>query len=129
MVDRFAQVPAPTSELVIEHLSGAVRRVSADTTAFHHRHAAYNVLIAGSWLNPADDATNIRWVRETWDALRPFSAGGVYVNYLGQAAEEETERVQEAYGVTTYARLRALKQQYDPTNLFRFNQNINPQSG
>jgi FAD/FMN-containing dehydrogenase len=126
MIDYFAQMPAPTSALVIEHIGGAVSRVGEDATAFTHRQAPYNLLIVGIWPNLADNDTNIRWVRQTWDAMQPFSSGAVYVNYLGQAADEGAERIKEAYGVAKYERLLALKKQYDPTNLFRLNQNINP---
>jgi FAD/FMN-containing dehydrogenase len=126
MVDRFMQMPAPTSALVIEHIGGAVSRVGEDATAFTHRHAPYNLLIVGIWPNPADNHTNIRWVRQTWDAMQPFSSGAVYVNYLGQTADEGAERIKEAYGVTKYERLLTLKKKYDPMNLFRLNQNINP---
>lgn len=126
MVDGFAQMPAPTSALVIEHISGAVSRVGEDATAFTHRQAPYNLLIVGIWPDLADNDTNIHWVRQTWDAMQPFSSGAVYVNYLGQAADEGAERIKEAYGVAKYERLLTLKKQYDPTNLFRLNQNINP---
>jgi FAD/FMN-containing dehydrogenase len=126
MVDSFAQMPAPTSALVIEHISGAVSRVGEDATAFTHRQAPYNLVIVGIWPDLADNDTNIRWVRQIWDAMQPFSSGAVYVNFLGQAADEGAERIKEAYGVAKYERLLALKKQYDPTNLFRLNQNINP---
>jgi len=68
----------------------------------------------------------VKWVRDLWGAMQPFSSGGVYVNYLGQEADEGVERVKSAYGPQKYARLVALKQKYDPTNLFRLNQNIRP---
>jgi FAD/FMN-containing dehydrogenase len=100
--------------------------VDEDATAFTHRQAPYNLVIVGIWPDLADNATNIRWVRQTWDAMQPFSAGAVYVNFLGRAADEGAERIKEAYGVAKYERLLALKKQYDPTNLFRLNQNINP---
>lgn len=58
--------------------------------------------------------------------MQPFSSDGVYVNYLGQEADEGAERVKAAYGPQTYAQLVALKNKYDPTNLFRLNQNIKP---
>jgi Berberine and berberine like len=58
--------------------------------------------------------------------MRPYSSDGVYVNYLGQEADEGAERVKSAYGPEKYARLVALKEKYDPTNLFRLNQNIRP---
>ncbi|SRR5712691_3760093 len=87
---------------------------------------------SATWLKYAADvlplwvADMIRWVRQTWDAMQPFSLGAVYVNYLGQAADEGTERIKEAYSVVKYEWLLALKKQYDPTNLFRLNQNIDP---
>jgi FAD/FMN-containing dehydrogenase len=126
IVDGFKRAPAPTSAVAIEYIGGAVSRVRDDATAFNHRHSPYNLLIIGIWPNAADNAANIRWVREFWDAAQPFSSGGVYVNYLGQTADEGAERIKEAYGVAKYERLLALKKQYDPTNLFRLNQNINP---
>ena len=66
------------------------------------------------------------WTRSVWQAMEPFSAGGVYVNYLGTAADEGTDRVKAAYGAAKYDRLAALKKKYDPENLFRLNQNIRP---
>ena len=126
MTERFALTPAPTSFLVLEHMSGAVCRVAEDATAFGHRDAAYNLLVLGIWPEPADNAANIQWVRETWEAMQPFATKRVYVNYLGQVDDEGSERIKEAYGVTQYERLLALKKKYDPTNLFRLNQNINP---
>ena len=126
IVEGFKRAPAPTSAVAIEYIGGAVSRVSDDATAFNHRRSPYNLLIVGIWPKPADNAANIRWVREFWDAAQPFSSGGVYVNYLGQTADEGAERIKEAYGVTKYERLLTLKKKYDPTNLFRLNQNINP---
>jgi hypothetical protein len=112
--------------VAIEYIGGAVSRISDDATAFNHRRSPYNLLIVGIWPNPADNEANIRWVRQFFDAAQPFSSGGVYVNYLGQTADEGAERIKEAYGITKYERLLTLKKKYDPTNLFRLNQNINP---
>jgi hypothetical protein len=64
----------------------------------------------------------MRWARELWSAVRPYSTGGVYANNLGDEGED---RVRDAYGAN-YARLAALKTKYDPTNFFRLNQNIKP---
>ena len=69
----------------------------------------------------------IRWAREFWDAMQPHSTGSVYVNYLGREADEGADRVKAAYGPEKYQRLVALKNKYDPTNLFRLNQNIRPE--
>ena len=126
MIKRFAAVPSPTSSMAIEHISGAASRVGDNDTAFNHRKSPYNFLIVGIWPNAADNDAHIRWVRDTWDAMQPFSASAVYVNYLGQTADEGAERIKEAYGVAKYERLLELKKKCDPTNLFRLNQNINP---
>jgi FAD/FMN-containing dehydrogenase len=64
----------------------------------------------------------MRWARDLWEAIRPFSTGGVYANNLG---EEGSERIQAAYGAN-YPRLANIKKKYDPTNFFRLNQNIRP---
>jgi FAD/FMN-containing dehydrogenase len=129
IIDQVAKAPSPHSAVAIEQFSGAVNRVSINDTAFNHRDARYNLLIVGIWTDAAAKADNVRWVRELWDAMAPYSSGGVYVNYLGQEADEGAERVKSAYGVEKYARLVALKQKYDPTNLFRLNQNIKPSVG
>ena len=123
LVDHYRTVPAPHTHVVIEHLGGAVSRVGADETAVDHREALYNFLIVGMWADAAMDAQVIGWVRELWGALQPFSSGGLYVNY---EAEHDMGRVQAAYSPAKYARLVAVKTTYDPTNLFRLNQNIPP---
>jgi FAD/FMN-containing dehydrogenase len=84
------------------------------------------LLILGSWLDPTEDERNIAWVRALWEAMQPFATDAVYVNYLGEARDEGQERIRAAYGPETYDRLAALKQKYDPANLFRMNQNIAP---
>ena len=126
MVDHFAKVPSAHTVVFMEHMGGAVGRVGEEATAFNHRRARYNWGVVGSWTNPTDDKQNIQWVRDLWNAMQPFSSGGVYVNYLGQEADEGPERVKAAYGPTKYERLVALKNKYDPTNVFRLNQNIKP---
>jgi FAD/FMN-containing dehydrogenase len=123
LVDYYATVPAPYTHVVIEHLGGAVSRVGADESAVDHREAPYNFLIVGMWADATEDAKVIGWVRELWGALQPFSSGGLYVNY---EAEHDMDRVKAAYSPGKYARLVALKDKYDPTNLFRLNQNIKP---
>jgi FAD/FMN-containing dehydrogenase len=123
MVDHYATVPAPHTHVVVEHLGGAVSRVGEDEMAVAHRAALYNFLIVGMWADAAQDAQVIGWVRELWGALQPFSSGGLYVNY---EAEHDVGRVHAAYSAAKYARLAAVKATYDPTNLFRLNQNILP---
>jgi FAD/FMN-containing dehydrogenase len=124
IASRFEAITSPLSALVLEHLGGAVSRLDADATAFGHRHAPYNLAIVGRWIDPAERERHVTWTKETSEALRPFGGGAVYVNYLG--LEEGSERVQEAYDSQKLARLSAIKREYDPTNLFRVNQNITP---
>lgn len=126
VVDHFAKTPSPNSVVLIEQLGNAVNRVGQDITAFNHRQARFNLLVLGMWEDVATNDTNIEWVRTLWDAMQPFSSGGVYVNYLGQTSDEGDERVKAAYGPAKYERLVAIKNKYDPTNLFRLNQNIKP---
>jgi FAD/FMN-containing dehydrogenase len=116
--------PSPHSTTDLWHIGGAVARVPEDATAFHGRHAAFLVNPEANWEHPEDDAANIAWVREFLADLRPFSDGSRYLNFAG-LQEEGGEMMRRAYG-PHYARLVELKRRYDPTNLFRLNQNIAP---
>ena len=129
IVDKVSNAPSPNSVVAIEQLGGAVSRVSVNETAFSHRSARYNLLICGMWPDAVAKTANIKWVQDLWTAMEPYSSGSVYVNYLGQAADEGAERIKDAYGPQTYERLVALKKKYDPANLFRLNQNIEPSAG
>ena len=119
--------PSQLSRIVIETPSGAVARIGADATAYPHRHGHYNLIVISGWAEPADDTTNRRWVQTTFEAMQPYSLNQVYVNYLD--ADEDKRRMQSAYGPASYSQLVALKNTYDPTNLFRLNQNITPDVG
>ena len=123
LVEGFSRVSSPLTTVLIEQLGGAVARVGRDETAFGHRDADYNLAIISRWPDPAMADECIAWTRELWSAMQPH-ARGVYVNYLGVGEAED--RVRAAYGADAYRRLSALKQRYDPTNVFRFNQNIKP---
>lgn len=123
MVEHYARVPAPLTHIVVEHLGGAVSRADRSATAYNYRDAQYNFLIVGIWGDAAEDATQIGWVRGLWQALQPFSAGRIYTNY---DSEVDVDQLQASFGAEHYARLVALKNTYDPTNLFRLNQNIKP---
>jgi FAD/FMN-containing dehydrogenase len=121
--DAWGSVPSPLTSIVIEHLGGAVDRVGASETAFSHRGVPYSFTAASLWREASQSDKNIAWTRRLWDALQPAADGAVYSNYLGE--DEGDERVRAAYG-SNYPRLVALKEKYDPTNLFRTNQNIKP---
>ena len=107
----------------LQHLGGQVRRVGEDEMAFSHRDALCVLNIVTKWKDPRESEKHIKWTRDFEAAMRPYSTGGVYVNFLG---EEGEDRVKAAYGPEKYARLVALKNKYDPTNFFRLNQNIKP---
>ncbi|MDQ3226294.1 MAG: FAD-binding oxidoreductase, partial [Chloroflexota bacterium] len=115
--------PSPLSSVLVEHLGGAVARVGKDETAFDHRDAEYNFAVIAVWTDPAEADVNIAWARGVWEAMHPY-ARGVYVNYLGVG--DGVDRVRAAYGPEKYARLAALKREYDPENVFHRNQNIVP---
>lgn len=123
LCERFASVTSPLSALLIEQFGGAVSRVATDDTAFAQRDALFNLAVIARWDDPSTAASHIAWARESSEAMKPFASGGVYVNYLG---DEGADRVRAAYGPAKYDRLVAIKQKYDPTNLFRMNQNIRP---
>jgi FAD/FMN-containing dehydrogenase len=108
----------------VGHLGGAVNRVPVEATAYPHRDVQFVVNVHTRWGDPSDDARCIAWARGLFDALAPHATGGVYVNFM---PEDEAQRVAGAYG-PNYARLARLKARYDPGNLFRMNQNIQPVS-
>jgi FAD/FMN-containing dehydrogenase len=116
------QVPNVYSVVHIYPTDGAVQRVGQQETAYSHREANFVHIIAAVSPDPADMPHGIAWVQNYWHALRPYSSGGSYVNFL---MDEGQDRVQTTYR-ENYARLVTLKNKYDPTNLFRINQNIKP---
>jgi FAD/FMN-containing dehydrogenase len=122
LVEHGRSAPQPWSYTLIFQMGGAVGRVDAGATAFAERTAAFAVNINGVAESPADDAVVKAWTRATFDALEPFSTGGVYVNFVGDEGEA---RVRAAYGAA-YDRLAAIKARYDPDNVFRSNQNVKP---
>ena len=103
-------------------LHSAIARVSGSATAYPHRDASFDCFPIAIWDDAAEDAVNVQWARSLWEALRPYSSGGVYANNLG---DEGDERVKEAYGDND-SRLARVKRRYDPDNFFRMNQNIAP---
>jgi hypothetical protein len=117
-------VTSPKSEIHIHHVGGAVARVPADATAFGDRSAPFllNIIASTFTEDGYDDA--VSWAQDLHGAITPALTGGTYVNFL---SNEGDDRVRAAYG-DKYDRLVALKDKYDPTNVFRLNQNIVPSS-
>ena len=116
------KVPVVNSTMHIYPINGACHRVKADATAFAYRDAQFATVIAGMWPEPADNAKNIKWVKDYYAALQPHSAAGGYVNFM---ADDDQGRVRDNYK-GHYERLAGIKKQYDPSNLFHVNQNIKP---
>jgi FAD/FMN-containing dehydrogenase len=114
------------SELCLVHfypLDGAARRVGGTATAWGARHATWSMVIAAIDGKPQQAEALKRWGRGYWEALHRFNPGGGYVNFL--MGDEGGGQVKASYGAN-YARLAAVKKTYDPGNLFRVNQNIEP---
>ncbi len=121
--EQFARCPSPMSKLILEHFHGAALQPKPTDMAFPHRDPGYSVLIIAQWSDPEDSAVNIAWAKETFTALEPFSRDGAYSNYM--ADDEPLSGVMRAFG-KNFPRLQKLKDLYDPSNLFRNNQNIPP---
>jgi FAD/FMN-containing dehydrogenase len=118
-----ASVTSPFTLVLIQHVHGLASRIAPTEMAVSALRAeSYVISIVSMWEH--DDAhKHIEWTRALWTALQPLATSGVYINYL--AGDEKEERIQASYGIN-YERLVALKHTYDPTNLFRMNQNIKP---
>jgi FAD/FMN-containing dehydrogenase len=122
-ITRFQlRAPSPTNEIHLEQFGGAVTHVADDATAFGSRSAPWVVNVIARWADASSDDAEITWARDLYAALEPFLASGTYVNFLSAG----DGRVREAYGPEKYERLARLKEIWDPTNLFRLNQNIQP---
>jgi FAD/FMN-containing dehydrogenase len=122
IVDHGRDLPSPMSQIVLEHLGGAISRVEPDATAYRHRNAAFSFNVFPRWEDPADDEAHIEWARDVYEAITPYATDGVAVNFLSQ---EGADRVRAAYG-NNYERLVELKNEWDPENLFHVNQNVEP---
>ena len=116
------KIESPVTSLALWQMGGAVARVDDADTAFHGRKAGYTFNINGNTETAAGFDAERQWARDFWKALEPYHTS-VYVNFL---MEEGEERVRQAYGAEKWGRLKSLKRKYDPTNLFRVNQNIRP---
>jgi FAD/FMN-containing dehydrogenase len=122
IVDRLQASQAQMAVTQVRVLGGAMARVPADATAFAHRARRIMVNVAALYARPEEEAQHTAWVKEYAGRLHQGDAAG-YVNFLG---DEGAERIRAAYPGETWGRLRAIKAHYDPTNLFRLNQNIPP---
>ncbi|MGI8775367.1 MAG: FAD-binding oxidoreductase [Actinomycetota bacterium] len=123
LIEYLQTITSPLSDFKFPLLGGAIARVGEDDTAYSHRSAPFVININSRWADPDDSERHIAWTRSLWDAMQPFSDGGVYSNFMDA---DEAGRLEDSFGAAKFERLRALKRKYDPANLFRVNQNIEP---
>lgn len=122
--DLFAESPVPGITLGLLHLGGALNEHDENDGAVGNRNARFALGVNGMWEPEEPEADHFRqWIRDAWKQIRPFSAGGNYINF--QTADEDEERIRKTYGLN-YDRLVRIKEKYDPENLFRVNRNIRP---
>ena len=121
-LEQAANAPTPLSLMHLYPIDGAVHRFGPADTAWNCRDATWSMVIAGIDPNPANADAIKTWARAYWEALRPHTMGGGYVNFM---MEEGDDRIKATYG-ENFERLVAIKNEYDPANLFRVNQNIPP---
>ena len=122
ILDRLERNDAPIRVTQLRVLGGAMARVPVMATAFAHRKSKIMVNVATLYENPADASRHQAWTNETANALKQTDTGA-YVNFLGNEGEA---RIRAAYPGFTWQRLSEIKKKYDPSNLFRLNQNIPP---
>jgi FAD/FMN-containing dehydrogenase len=117
--------PSNGTAVGLWQLGGAMARVAPEDTAYGRRDAPFLVNVDSGWTDPGETQQQVEWTRETHRALSNLSDGGLYLHY---SSGEDLDTVKSAYG-DNFDRLVELKRRYDPTNMFRGNQNIPPDAG
>jgi hypothetical protein len=117
-----AKAPSELSLMHLYPIDGAVHRVGEKDTAWPTRDATWSMVIAGIDPDPANAGAVKAWAKAYWEAIHPFAAQGAYINFM---MEEGEDRIKATYG-ENYNLLVKIKSKYDPSNLFRVNQNIRP---
>jgi len=125
LVDRGLNRAGPMAQIIIEPMGGAISDVDEDDTALGRRDVAWCYHALAMWMEPDQETADahMAWARGLADDIRPHTTTGVYLNFT---SDEGEDRVRSSYGPEKYDRLVALKDRYDPDNLFRLNQNIPP---
>jgi FAD/FMN-containing dehydrogenase len=122
-IQQAAKTPSELSLMHLYPIDGAVHRLGKGDTAWNCRDASWSMVIAGIDPNPKQASAVTQWTKAYWEAVHPFNLKGAYPNFMMD--DEGDARIRASYG-ENYARLAAVKQKYDPSNLFRVNQNIKP---
>jgi len=121
-VEHGSQLPTMQSTMHLYPINGAASKIPKNATAWNYRDSNWASVIVGVDPDPKNRDLITNWARAYWDALHPYSAGGAYINFM---MDEGEDRIKATYG-ENYDRLVAIKNKYDPDNLFRVNQNIKP---
>ena len=121
ILDGFQPDPGRETSIFYQHAGGAIGRVAPDATAFPHRRSTLEIFAVVSWDLGADGKRHVDYVKDYWSQLQPFTDG----YYTNEVADEHQPKIDENYR-GNIGRLRQLKRQYDPQNLFRLNANILP---
>jgi Berberine and berberine like len=125
LIERFCELhtsaPGPQCEIHVHQMGGALARVPEDASAFSERTMPFVLNAVALWRDPNLTDEHVEWARNVIAAASSASTGRAYVNFLG-----DPDAARSSYGADTYARLAALKAEYDPTNLFKLNHNIEP---
>ena len=121
IVDGFQADPGRSTIFFFQHSGGAIGRVAPDATAFPHRRSTHNMFAVISWKLDSDAAPHIRYIKDYWASLEPYT-DGYYTNEVG----DEAQRIVDDNYQGNLGRLRQVKKKYDPGNLFRLNANVQP---
>jgi FAD/FMN-containing dehydrogenase len=121
-IERSEAIPSPFTGMIFLNAQGAIARVGEDDTAIGGRQAPFSIHLNTMWEGEDGDADNIAWTRSVTDAMQPWVSSGMVLNFFTEIGDEE---ISDSFGARL-ERLRLLKRQYDPGNLFRLNQNIKP---
>ena len=123
LCDLHLTAPGPQCEIHVHQMGGAVGRVDESATAFAERSMPFVLNAVTGWRDPSGAGSHTEWARTVIASALDASTGRAYVNFLGDG-----DAARSSYGEETYERLVALKHAYDPTNVFRRNQNVEPQA-
>jgi FAD/FMN-containing dehydrogenase len=124
IVEQAERLPAPFGQLILAPQGGAMSRQSESDMALNAPDAPWAYFCLSMWMDPAEDDQNRAWARGFAEAMKPYEVGTPYPNFI--AADETAARLRSSYGPEKFERLLALKRKWDPDNLFRLNQNIDP---
>src|SRR3954454_5723969 len=123
LVDMATQPVSPFTQIIVVPGGGAIERIAEDSMALGSRRAAFNIHYLSAWEDEAETSRNIDYTRRLAGALKPWSTGAAYLNFLG---DEGQARIEASFGAAKYAKLRQIKGKWDPENVFHHNQNIPP---